>query len=95
MSEKGKATRKTAAGAPQALPRSGSDRAHRAAGRATAKPRARGRFRRDFMLSTVLGGIVLGLIAAFAYGLYMPKAPWAFDRPEAQLPSLQPRHTLQ
>jgi hypothetical protein len=87
--------RKTAAGAPQVLARAGSDRARPAAGRATAKPGPRARFRRDFVLSAVLGGIVLGLVAAFAYGLYMPKAPWAFDRPEAQLPSLQPRHTLQ
>jgi len=59
------------------------------------KPRQQGRFRRDIVLSAVLGGLVVGLVIAFVYGLYMPKAPWAFDRPEAQLPSLQARHTLQ
>lgn len=59
------------------------------------KARPQSRFRRDMVLSAVLGGIVLGLVIAFVYGLYMPKAPWAFDSPEAQLPSLQSRHTLQ
>jgi hypothetical protein len=95
VSEKSKAMSKTAAAAPPVRPRAGSNRTRPAAGRATAKPRPRGRFRRDFILSAVLGGIAFGLVLAFAYGLYMPKAPWAFDRPEAQLPSLQPRHTLQ
>ena len=59
---------------------------------------ARGRrapFRRDFVLTALLGGVVIGLAVAFTYGIYKPKTPWAFDRPEAQLPSLQPRHTLQ
>jgi hypothetical protein len=68
----------------------GAKQPHRA-----AIPTRRQRFRRDFLLTAMLGGIVAGLVVAFVYGIYMPKSPWAFDRPEAQLPSLQPRHTLQ
>jgi hypothetical protein len=59
------------------------------------KARPRTSYRRDFMLTAALFGIVFGLLGAFAYGLWMPKSPWAFDRPDAQLPSLQSRHTLQ
>jgi hypothetical protein len=28
------------------------------------------------------------------YGFAKPSGPWAFDRPEAKLPSLQSKHTL-
>ena len=85
----------SAAQGPHAYNRAAAtDRSRKVAGRPT-NPRLRGRFRHDFILSTVLGGIVLSLLIAFVYGLYLPKTPWAFDRPEAQLPSLQVRHTMQ
>ena len=43
----------------------------------------------------ILGGLAVGLVAMVMYSIVGPKSPWAFDRPEAQLPSLQSRHTLQ
>jgi hypothetical protein len=50
--------------------------------------------RNDRLMMAVLGGIALGLIVAFSLGASAPKGPWAFDRPEAKLPSHQARHTL-
>ena len=78
---------------PAAPGKSGVRKPVRAAVTAKAPPRRR--TGREIALYAVLGGIALGLIVAFAYGLSTPKSPWAFDRPEAQLPSLQPHHTLQ
>lgn len=43
----------------------------------------------------ILGGLVIGLVAMVMYSILGPKGDWAFDRPEAQLPSLQTKHTLQ
>ncbi|HKX10351.1 MAG TPA: hypothetical protein VJN67_19285 [Stellaceae bacterium] len=43
----------------------------------------------------ILGGLAIGLVAMVIYGIVGPKSEWAFDRPEAQLPSLQSKHTLQ
>ena len=37
----------------------------------------------------------MGLVAMLIYSVAGPKGRWAFDRPEAQLPSLQSKHTLQ
>ena len=69
--------------------------------RASARPSAikraqsaRSGWWRDRKTIAVLGGIALGLAGAFYIGASAPKAPWAFDRPAAQLPSLQARHTL-
>ena len=42
----------------------------------------------------VLAGLAMGLVALLIYGMAGPKTPWAFDRPEARLPSLQSKHTL-
>jgi hypothetical protein len=83
---------KPASAAPAPHARQHPPRSRKATGRLT-NPLLRARY--DFVLSAVLGGIVLGLLIAFVYGLYLPKVPWAFDRPEAQLPSLQVRHTMQ
>lgn len=52
------------------------------------------RLRRDLVLTATLVGIVLALAVAFIYGVYKPKTPWAFDRPEAQMHQPQQRHTL-
>jgi hypothetical protein len=50
--------------------------------------------RHNRWLITVLGGIALGLVAALIFAASAPQKPWVFDRPEAQRPSLQARHTL-
>ncbi len=42
----------------------------------------------------VLAGLAIGLVAALIFGLAKPSSDWAFDRPEAKLPSLQSKHTL-
>lgn len=42
----------------------------------------------------ILAGLALGLITLMIYGFAKPSGPWAFDRPEAKLPSLQSKHTL-
>jgi hypothetical protein len=42
----------------------------------------------------VLGAITLAVIAVLVLSSSGPKEPWVFDRPEAQLPSLQTKHTL-
>jgi hypothetical protein len=44
---------------------------------------------------TILGGLALGLVAMAIYGMRDSGSDWAFSRPEAQLPSLQSKHTLQ
>lgn len=43
----------------------------------------------------ILGGLAVGLAGMVVYSVVGPRSEWAFDRPEAQLPSLQSRHTLQ
>ncbi|MGH7126758.1 MAG: hypothetical protein ACREFI_20435 [Stellaceae bacterium] len=43
----------------------------------------------------ILGGLAIGLVAMAIYGLRDTGSDWAFSRPEAQLPSLQSKHTLQ
>jgi hypothetical protein len=43
----------------------------------------------------ILGGLAIGLVAMAIYGMNDSKSNWAFNRPEAQLPSLQSKHTLQ
>lgn len=43
----------------------------------------------------ILGGLAVGLVAVAIYGVNDSKSDWAFNRPEAQLPSLQSKHTLQ
>ena len=42
----------------------------------------------------ILAGLALGLVTLLIYGFAKPSGPWAFDRPEAKLPSLQAKHTL-
>jgi hypothetical protein len=42
----------------------------------------------------VLAGLALGLVALIIYGMSGSRTPWVFDRPEAQLPSPQQKHTL-
>ena len=42
----------------------------------------------------ILAGLALGLVMLLIYSFAKPSGPWAFDRPEAQLPSLQQKHTL-
>jgi hypothetical protein len=42
----------------------------------------------------ILGGLAIGLVVLLIYHFSGPTKPWAFDRPEAQLPSLQAKHTL-
>ena len=41
----------------------------------------------------ILAGLAIGLVMLLIYSFARP-TPWAFDRPEAQLPSLQQKHTL-
>jgi len=43
----------------------------------------------------VLGGLAIGLVAMAIYGMNDSGSDWAFNRPAAQLPSLQTKHTLQ
>lgn len=43
----------------------------------------------------ILGGLAIGLVAMTIYGMKDSGSDWAFNRPEAQLPSLQTKHTLQ
>lgn len=43
----------------------------------------------------ILGGLAVGLVAMVIYGMTDWKSDWAFNRPAAQLPSLQSKHTLQ
>ncbi len=43
----------------------------------------------------ILGGLAAGLVAVAIYGMNDSGSDWAFNRPEAQLPSLQSKHTLQ
>jgi len=43
----------------------------------------------------ILGGLAMGLAAMAVYGIRDSGSDWAFNRPEAQLPSLQTKHTLQ
>ncbi|HXP75349.1 MAG TPA: hypothetical protein VN823_14495 [Stellaceae bacterium] len=42
----------------------------------------------------ILSGLAIGLVALLIYSTAGPRTPWAFDRPEAKLPSLQAKHTL-
>ena len=42
----------------------------------------------------VVGAITLAVIAVLVLTSSGSKEPWVFDRPEAQLPSLQAKHTL-
>jgi hypothetical protein len=50
--------------------------------------------RNNLSLIAVLGGIGLAVVAALAFGQSAPQKTWIFDRPEAQRPSLQTKHTL-
>ena len=54
--------------------------------------------RNDFWSGTLkialIGGVTLAVLAVLALGVSGPKDPWVFDRPEAQRPSLQTKHTL-
>jgi H+/Cl- antiporter ClcA len=43
----------------------------------------------------ILGGLAIGLAAMAIYGMRDSGSDWAFNRPEAQLPLLQTKHTLQ
>jgi uncharacterized protein HemX len=43
----------------------------------------------------ILGGLALGLVAMAIYGISDSGSDWAFNRPDAKLPSLQAKHTLQ
>jgi hypothetical protein len=43
----------------------------------------------------ILGGLAVGLVAMLIYSMVDSKSDYAFNRPEAQLPSLQAKHTLQ
>jgi len=43
----------------------------------------------------ILGGLAAGLVAMLIYSMADSKSDYAFNRPEAQLPSLQAKHTLQ
>jgi hypothetical protein len=43
----------------------------------------------------ILGGLAIGLVAMAIYGMNDSGTDWAFNRPDAQLPSLQAKHTLQ
>ena len=43
----------------------------------------------------ILGGLAIGLVAMTIHGISESQSNWAFNRPEAQLPSLQSKHTLQ
>jgi hypothetical protein len=43
----------------------------------------------------ILGGLAIGLIAMTIYGMRDSGSDWAFNRPDAKLPSLQYKHTLQ
>jgi len=43
----------------------------------------------------ILGGLAIGLVAMAIYGMSDSGSDWAFNRPDAQLPSLQAKHTLQ
>lgn len=43
----------------------------------------------------ILGGLAIGLVAMAIYGMSDSGSDWAFNRPNARLPSLQSKHTLQ
>jgi hypothetical protein len=42
----------------------------------------------------ILAGLAIGLVTLLIHGFSDPMDRWAFSRPEAQLPSLQAKHTL-
>ena len=46
------------------------------------------------MAIAILGGLAIGLLAMAIYGFNDSGSDWAFNRPSAQLPSLQSKHTL-
>ena len=50
--------------------------------------------RHNRLLIAVLGVIGLSFVAALVFSASAPQKPWVFDRPEAQRPSLQTKHTL-
>ena len=43
----------------------------------------------------ILGGLAAGRVAMLIYGIVESRSDYAFNRPAAQLPSLQSKHTLQ
>ena len=59
-----------------------------------ATPRKRAGTSSGRLAIAILSGLAIGLVALLFYGMSQPRTPWAFDRPEAQLPSLQAKHTL-
>jgi len=65
------------------------------AARRIASPSKRKSTPGGLLTIAVLGGLAIGLVAMVMYSVFGPKSDWAFDRPEAQLPSLQSKHTLQ
>jgi hypothetical protein len=56
--------------------------------------RIRNSTRHNRLLIAVLGVIGVGFVAALVFSASAPQKPWVFDRPEAQRPSLQTKHTL-
>ena len=66
-----------------------------AAPRRIATPSQRKSTPGGLLAIAILGGLAIGVVAMVMYSVLGPKSPWAFDRPEAQLPSLQSKHTLQ
>jgi hypothetical protein len=66
----------------------------RAARGKSARPTQRAGTTGGRLTIAVLAGLAIGLVALLIYGMAGPKTPWAFDRPEAKLPSLQSKHTL-
>ena len=59
-----------------------------------APPAKRASTRSGRLTIAILAGLAIGLVAALVFGLAKPSSDWAFDRPEAKLPSLQSKHTL-
>ena len=60
----------------------------------TATPPKRAGTKSGRLTIAILSGLAIGLVALLFYGMSQPRTPWAFDRPEAKLPSLQAKHTL-
>ncbi len=89
------ATEQPPAPASKSAKTGGAPRTARPTGKKVASARKASGTPSGRLAIAILGGLAAGLVAVAIYGMNDTGSDWAFNRPEAQLPSLQSKHTLQ